>query len=285
MVLATLKTTVSINAEPLTPAAFAPFGAVISSQHSSGNSTSANYGTATKLFKLSPVINNYDKAPSHNPATANFNLFRCSPPLHLIHNGVYSSKVLERHPFSTQTFLPMGRPAWENAYMVIVAPDDSNGMPELSGVRAYICRGDQAVTYGAATWHAPMIALGSTTDFAVLIHENGVSEEDCEEVYLDTLSIDFEPKPTARKPQSEDEFNKELGEFHASGPNFPSAYPADYIPRDGNEVIFKAQRQYYEHNWAAVVDIVDPYIAQTTGKLQKDLEELRACAQQHMSEQ
>ena len=29
-----------------------------------------------------------------------------------------------------------------------------------------------------------MVALGSTLDFAVLINENGVSEEDCQEVYL-----------------------------------------------------------------------------------------------------
>lgn len=284
MVLARIKTSISVNAEPLTPSTFAPFGAVISSQHTSGDSASANYGTATKLFKLSPVTNNYDRAPSKIPSTANWNLFRCSPPLHLISNDVYSSKVLERHPYSTQTFLPLGRPAWETAYMVIVAPDDPSGLPDLSGVRAFLCRGDQAVTYGASTWHAPMIALGATTDFAVLIHENGVSDEDCEEVYLDTLLVDFASGPTARKPQSEEEFAEQLKEFHTTGPRTPPGFPLSHVPEESNEVIFKAQRQYYERKWAEVVEIVDQHFAQAKGKFRQELEELRARAQQHMSE-
>lgn len=59
------------------------------------------------------------------------------------------------------------------------------GLPDLDTVRAFVAQGNQAVTYGAGTWHAPMVALHSTLDFAVLINENGVPEEDCQEVYMD----------------------------------------------------------------------------------------------------
>lgn len=193
MVLATIKTDKKIVAEPLTPDNFAPFGGVISSSHQleKVQSSSANYGTATKLYKVSPVTNNYEKAPSHEPATCNWNMFRCTPPTHLINGNIYHSKVLERHPYSTQTFVPMGRPRSEVAYMVIVAPTKEDGLPDVDGVKAFTVKGDQAVTYGVATWHAPMIALGDITDFAVLIHENGVADEDCQEVYLDELDVEF----------------------------------------------------------------------------------------------
>lgn len=33
------------------------------------------------------------------------------------------------------------------------------------------------------TWHAPMVSLIPNLDFGVMIHENGVPEEDCEECY------------------------------------------------------------------------------------------------------
>lgn len=43
----------------------------------------------------------------------------------------------------------------------------------------------QAVTYGAGTWHAPMVALGpqgTAIDFVVTQFASGVGVEDCQEV-------------------------------------------------------------------------------------------------------
>ena len=41
------------------------------------------------------------------------------------------------------------------------------------------------VTYGAGTWHAPMIVVGEEdVDFVVVQFANGVAEEDCQEVEL-----------------------------------------------------------------------------------------------------
>lgn len=278
MALATLKTSKLIVAEPLTPELFAQFGGVISSAHQldTAQRSSANYGTATKLFKLSPVENNYAHAPSGKPATANWNLFQCRPPLHLIKDGRYVSKVLERHPFSTQTFLPMGRSSDEVAYMVIVAPTlrDKNGLPDLEGVRAFTCKGNQAVTYGAATWHAPMIALGAETDFAVLIHENGVPAEDCEEVYLDTLDVEFTTESTdvqPRKPQSEEAFQTQLDDFHGKE------------PLSTRDLKAKAEQLYYERKYDEVVALLDDHIGDSKGKLGEELMDIRRHSLQKLS--
>lgn len=185
-----------IQAKPLTPEAFAPYGGVISSKHQlqTMKVLSANYGTAKKLFKVSPCENNFANAPSGVPSTPNFNMFRCSPPDHLIKYNVngtkgkaqYHSTVLERHPFSTQTFLPMGRNKDAQAYLIIVAKNRAgDNLPDVNKIEAFIASGDQAVTYGAATWHAPMVALGETVDFGVFINENGQPGEDVEETYFE----------------------------------------------------------------------------------------------------
>lgn len=213
MVLKTFKVsgTPPIHAEPLTPESFAPYGGVISADHQIKNveSSAANYGTAVKIHKVAPMVNNFKDCPSGVEPTTNWNIFRCSAPKHLItHKGInstYTAKVLERHPFSTQTFLPMGQDHSKVSYLVIVAKtDDSTDVkyPDPNQLRAFICKGNQSITYGAGTWHAPMVVIDETTpyiDFAVLINENGVPDEDCQECYFDPgYTIEYQ-NPTKSK--------------------------------------------------------------------------------------
>lgn len=172
--------------EPLTPEAFSPFGTIVSAPHQlkTQKSISANYGTAIKLHKVSKIENNFHLASKS--AIANWNIFRCSPPTHLMSKTddsvTYTAKVLERHPFSSQTFMPMGVDKSKWAYVVVCAQmDQQTRMPIPSTLKAFICKGDQAVTYAAGTWHAPMISLIDKLDFGVMIHENGIADEDCQE--------------------------------------------------------------------------------------------------------
>lgn len=59
-------------------------------------------------------------------------------------------------------------------------------MPDLSRITAFLADGSQAITYGAGTWHAPMVVLGDRdVDFVVVQWANGVGEEDCQEVLLE----------------------------------------------------------------------------------------------------
>ena len=70
---------------------------------------------------------------------------------------------------------------WSNA-----SKPKGPGLPDIENIRAFIARGDQAVTYGAGTWHAPMVVLGKREiDFVVVQYANGVAAEDCQEVILE----------------------------------------------------------------------------------------------------
>lgn len=162
---------------------------------------------------------------------------------------LFDVRILERHPFTTQTFIPMGLSGQEahTQYLVVVAPTlpaasrshagrpppyptqevkkrrsikdifararpspftnentpppsrfarlhpsarpKGPGLPDLKNIRAFIANGNQAVTYGAGTWHAPMVVIGARPiDFVVVQFANGVGIEDCQEVDLETGS-------------------------------------------------------------------------------------------------
>ncbi|OBA23370.1 hypothetical protein METBIDRAFT_36932 [Metschnikowia bicuspidata var. bicuspidata NRRL YB-4993] len=188
----------AISAELLTPENFASFGGVMSADHQiqSVQLSAANYGTAVKIHNVAPIANNSDQCPSGKKAESRWNIFRCSAPNHLIQvknasTDSYRAKVLERHPFSTQTFVPMGHNASRLSYLVIVAKSDelsAEKLPDPTSLRAFVCMGNQSVTYGAGVWHAPMVVIDDSTphiDFAVFINENGVPDEDCQECYFD----------------------------------------------------------------------------------------------------
>lgn len=142
---------------------------------------------------------------------------------------IFEVGILERHPYTTQTFTPLSTsgPASplldEHGYLVIVAPglqtpsDSSAGrtpshteaiaptgrgihyssqaqsQPDLQRLKAFVATTNQAVTYGAGVWHAPMVALGpegSTVDYVVTQFANGVGIEDCEEVVMESPEDD-----------------------------------------------------------------------------------------------
>jgi len=216
-----------IDIEPLTQKAFAQFGTVIqnptrnpSAWSQKPKSVLANQGSATKFLDVSLLNNHYDQAPSHKPAKSVMNMFSCSPRDLKSTSGsdekIFSVSILERHPYTPQTFIPMGLSASDTitAYLVIVAPtlpsnalqaetkskrsprsdmDDlpegfrpkGTGLPDLNRLRAFIADGSMSVTYGPGTWHAPMVVLGSQKiDFVVVQYANGVGDEDCQEVEL-----------------------------------------------------------------------------------------------------
>ncbi|MGE8687501.1 MAG: ureidoglycolate lyase [Achromobacter sp.] len=71
--------------------------------------------------------------------------------------------LLERHPHSSQTFIPL-----DNApYLVAVAPDGADGAPDLSRLRAFIACGSQGVCYRAGVWHQGLSVLRAPAQFAV----------------------------------------------------------------------------------------------------------------------
>ena len=157
--------------------------------------------------------NFYSHGESGREAKCVINMFVCRP-RQLQEGRLFKVGILERHPYTPQTFVPMGlgKEDRETAYLVVVAPTlppeawrDNNlqgtavferqasqgliqkgpGPPDLANLRAFIARGDQAVTYGPGTWHAPMVVLGENEiEFVVVQYANGIAEEDCQEVEI-----------------------------------------------------------------------------------------------------
>jgi ureidoglycolate lyase len=213
-----------VESEPLSQASFFTFGTVIenpaplvvpSSELTQlpPNTVQANQGSALKVLDVTHMTDLYDVAPSHVQAKAVMNMFICAPRCLLRpspNSGDYFPvKILERHPYTTQTFIPLGispAEARQARYLVIVAPSlppstadnhlpvptsianrnlPGRGLPDLKNLKAFIANGSQAVTYGAGTWHAPMVVIGTRPiEFVVVQFANGVGIEDCQEVEL-----------------------------------------------------------------------------------------------------
>ena len=90
-------------------------------------------------------------------------------------------RVLERHRFGSQTFVPMAAP--NNAVvergqaigLLLLALGDPQ--PEWASLRAFWFSAQQAFTLKPGTWHHPLIAL---LDFDFCVIERVAAEVDCE---------------------------------------------------------------------------------------------------------
>ncbi|WP_424629888.1 ureidoglycolate lyase [Bradyrhizobium sp. SYSU BS000235] len=155
-----------IRAEPLTAAGFAAFGTVLEAGDQAGRLV--NQGRARRLEGV--------RAFSHEQGTAPV------VDLYQVDRSELPFKVncFERHPLSDQLFTPMDCAR----YLVIVAPDDANGQPDLSHVSAFVAESTQGICYRIGTWHAPMIALDAPALMTMLMWETKDSR-DCEEFWLD----------------------------------------------------------------------------------------------------
>ena len=131
-----------VPVEPLTQSSFASFGTVVdTSQFTLLRDTSsitaalkpvtANQGTAIKYANVTQLTNFYDRSRSKTPSRPSASLFVCRPrKLDSASNStstenLFRVELLERHAFTSQTFIPVGisstnpKPA---GYLVIVAP-------------------------------------------------------------------------------------------------------------------------------------------------------------------
>ncbi len=153
-----------VVAEPLTIEAFAPFGDVVSAGLKEGSA--ANQGTAVRFDHCAQLVN------SRPGAAPNLAVFRSAPQA-----LPFTVRLLERHPHSSQAFLPM-RCA---RFLIVVAPGDE--LPDVEGLRAFVCGAGQGINYHAGVWHHPIVALDAPAEFAMLAWEDGTAE-DCDEQEL-----------------------------------------------------------------------------------------------------
>lgn len=148
--------------EPLTRAAFAPFGDVI--ELDGARQIPINLGTTMRYHDLARV----DVADEGGRPLVN--LFRGQPRV-----LPFEVTLLERHPLGSQAFVPLT----DKPYLVVVAPA---GQLEPKAVRAFITHGWQGVNYAKGVWHHPLIALDAVSDFIVI--DRGGEGPNCDEQTL-----------------------------------------------------------------------------------------------------
>lgn len=149
--------------QPLTAAAFEPFGDVIESAE---EFAVINRGTTHQFADLAKID---VTAAEGKPRVSIYCVVPYDLPLPLL--------MLERHPLGSQLFMPLHG----ERFLVVVAPRGDRIDP--GAVRAFVTSGRQGVNYRPGTWHHPVIALGDLSEFLVL--DRAGSGANCDESLLD----------------------------------------------------------------------------------------------------
>jgi len=147
---------------PLTAEAFAPFGDVVEAREE-GDVRDINYGHTRRFHDLAGLD---VAAQGGRPIVS---LFRAEPLQPLV------LRIMERHPLSSQTFVPLqGRP-----YLVAVAPAGDFDPWEM---QVFLAEGGQGVNYRRGVWHHFVLPLQPASDFLVIDREG--PGDNCDEVEL-----------------------------------------------------------------------------------------------------
>jgi ureidoglycolate lyase len=142
-----------IIAAPLTPKAFAPFGDVLAAPDDFGRAY-FDEGLTTTRTTARPSLSVSRVRPL------------ASLPL--------EAKVMERHEFSSQSFVPLDVSRW----LVVVAPSAADGGPDASRAVAFLVGPGQGITYHANTWHHPLTILDRPARVAVVMWRDGTRTDE-----------------------------------------------------------------------------------------------------------
>jgi ureidoglycolate lyase len=80
---------------------------------------------------------------------------------------------MERHPHSSQSFVPMG----DRPMLVAAALPGADGRPDPATLKAFLGR-NLGFSYRAGIWHLPVASLGEGVPFVAFMYEDG-TPEDC----------------------------------------------------------------------------------------------------------
>lgn len=132
----------ALTAQPLDASALAPYATVLR----------ASDGRA----RVVPEVVEHDGVAGAHAFT-----ILCPQPV----SGPITIAALERHPHSTQSFLPITAGRW----LILVAPKTAGGEPDLSGALAFIAGPDDAICIGLDVWHAGLTVLDAPAQFGMMM--------------------------------------------------------------------------------------------------------------------
>ena len=150
--------------QPLTAAAFAPYGHVV--QVPAGTGRRINGGT-TERFDLLPDLQ-LCAAGSHAMLAVLRAQARAFP---------QAVAEMERHALGSQTFVPLGH----KRFVLVVAA--AGPAREAAALAAFITHGEQGVVLARGTWHHALLALDAGDD---VVLERAAAANDCDVCMLAT---------------------------------------------------------------------------------------------------
>jgi ureidoglycolate lyase len=153
-----------ITPKTLTRENFVQFGDVIEVNEKAQN-FSINDGFTQRYHDLAQVD------VTEEGGRTLINIFRSTP----LEQPV-SIKMMERHPLSSQAFIPMG----QQPYLVVVAP---KGELDITKIEVFLASPNQGVNYHKGTWHHYCLALHQVSDFIVV--DRGGAGDNCDVINLD----------------------------------------------------------------------------------------------------
>jgi ureidoglycolate lyase len=142
-----------IFARPLSAEAFAPYGDVVEAPVQPGR---AYFETSIENLRpnASPKLWMLTKLPA--------------APLPL------EFTALERHRFSSQSFVPIEIGRW----LVVVAPHGAQGRPALDQVEAFLARPTQGVSYRPDVWHGALTVFDKPARLNVFMWLDGTAGDE-----------------------------------------------------------------------------------------------------------
>jgi ureidoglycolate lyase len=164
--------TVLLTPEPLTKAAFAPFGDVIETD--GAEHFSINLGTVERFHDLARVDIDYDGGGRPIISLVTINSAQGVP---------FQIKLIERHPKASQAFIPM----FDKPVYVVVGLPSQKAEPE--NLKAFVTNGKQGFNYKAGVWHMPLI--GDTVGQCFVVVDQAGLEDNCDESVLVDHAIEL----------------------------------------------------------------------------------------------
>jgi ureidoglycolate lyase len=128
---------------PLTADAIAPFATVIRGENG-------------KLATI-PEVMEVGDTPGHHA----FAVLSPQP----VPDGTVTIAAVERHPHSTQTFVPIKSGRW----LVVVMPTLADGTPDSANAKAFAATPEHAICIGRNVWHAGLTVLDRPAEFGMIM--------------------------------------------------------------------------------------------------------------------
>lgn len=141
-----------IQAQTIDPDSFAAYGEII--QHAGDkrrHDLAVPFATAGRPLNQAIWVNKLGRHPDRSVAV----------------------DLLERHPYSAQTFIPLQ----PSRCLVVVALSDPAGQPDLETLRAFVTRQGQGVAYRPSVWHYSFTSLDTANEVAVIMGDSGGQDD------------------------------------------------------------------------------------------------------------